>query len=407
MKDWKTKGPVNPHVTGVLDMDHIRLPFLDFLWCRIFIVLPYCVVALMKIFSFTYNRAAFLRVYVRRYLERVGLLASLDLPDPRKSFARFILGCTGVIYFEGPLKHKEDGSVEGTFIIQKAAISCGVGEVEYGLFKCVVDVANQWFLHAEYTPEDGPNGPLLGPRRTIEMGPSEALLLLMCELFTHQHPQLHAFANWGISTNSPDAFIARMSKISVMYNHMGMHGAPVYFDILHRLGLTEYVNYETWNGKKELYKHGEQRTGWLSRIQQHPVRHTNTTALMKYSPFVSFVIKIRRFFMKEFKKYAHTDFVGVHPEALFLGTVLHSIDHDQAFLVDVHEFRAESEKFAPLCDMMIPAHFIADGCHWFPFPTTFKEAPHPFYKAVYKHAKQLDEKLNTNLADLMDACIIR
>jgi len=124
---------------------------------------------------------------------------------------------------------------------------------------------------------------------------------------------------------------------------------------------------------------------------------------MPYSDFVTFIMKVRTFFMAEFKKYESGDFAGIHPEALFLGTVLHGIDHEQAFLVDVHEFRPDTEKFAPLADLMIPTHQLADGFHGFPFAYQFKDAPHPFYQAVYKFAKNIDP----DMADLMDACIIR
>merc|ERR1712151_1357501 len=110
---------------------------------------------------------------------------------------------------------------------------------------------------------------------------------------------------------------------------------------------------------------------------------------MPYSDFVTFIMKVRAFFMAEFKKYESSDFAG--------------IDHEQAFLVDVHEFRPDTEKFAPLADLMIPTHQLADGFHGFPFAYQFKDAPHPFYQAVYKFAKNIDP----DMADLMDACIIR
>jgi len=401
MRDWKTKGPLKPYSRGILDFDHIQLPFLDFLWGRIMITFPFIVTVCWEIFSFGSYRASFLRVYTRRFFEKIGILTPLNLPDPSESFAKFILGTSVSIFYQGPLRHQKDGSVEATFIIEDAAIPKGVGGVEYGRFEAVVDVSKKRLVRASYTPMVGPHGLL--KRETIQMTPADALLFIVSESISHVHSQMHSWANWGVSTCSRNPFVARMSKISVIYNHMGSEGAPCAIDLIHTVGITKFVNYETWNGKRDLYSHGEQRKGLLSRVQRHPNHHANIADLMPYSPFISFVINVRNFFMQEFKKYENTDFAGIHPEALFLGTVLHGIEHENAFLVDINEFRATMEYFAPLEEVVVTVHQLADGCHWFPFPYKFKDAPHPFYQAVYKFAKSLDP----NMADLMDACIIR
>merc|ERR1712156_243309 len=110
--------------------------------------------------------------------------------------------------------------------------------------------------------------------------------------------------------------------------------------------------------------------------------HGDIYDLMPFSPFVEFVVKVRTFFMEEFEKYADTDFAGIHPEGLFLGTVMHGLDHQMAFIVDVHQLEAEDERFLGIEEHMIAFHHLADGCHSFPFAYTFKDAPHPFYQAV-------------------------
>merc|ERR1712241_892869 len=55
-------------------------------------------------------------------------------------------------------------------------------------------------------------------------------------------------------------------------------------------------------------------------------QHTNIHDLAKYSDFVKFVIKLRPMFMSEFEKYKLC-FPGCNGESLFVGTVLHSLDH--------------------------------------------------------------------------------
>jgi len=188
-----------------------------------------------------------------------------------------------------------------------------------------------------------------------------------------------------------------------MYNHMGNNGAAEYFEFFHKLGLTEFVNYQTFRGEKKHYEPGEQRTGFFARVQQHPNSHSQILDLMEYSEFVKFIVQVRSKFMREFRKYQDTDFKGIHPEGLFLATVMHSLDHEQSFIPDVHEFRCMNKRFKPCEELMIFCHQMSDGFHHFPFAYQFRDAPHPFYQEVYKYAS----KLNPEWSDMMDACIIR
>ena len=65
--------------------------------------------------------------------------------------------------------------------------------------------------------------------------------------------------------------------------------------------------------------------------------------LSKYSRYVKFASKVRAIFLSEFQKYKHL-FPGVNGEAMFIGTVLHSLDHT---LMDWNlEVR---RKLLPLC----------------------------------------------------------
>ena len=62
--------------------------------------------------------------------------------------------------------------------------------------------------------------------------------------------------------------------------------------------------------------------GVEDNIQAHP----NIDELVPYSSFVNFIVKTRPIFLSDFAKY-RTQFPGVHGEAMYIGTVMHSMDH--------------------------------------------------------------------------------
>ena len=62
--------------------------------------------------------------------------------------------------------------------------------------------------------------------------------------------------------------------------------------------------------------------GIKGNIWQHPM----ITDLVQHSRFVAFIVKVRAIFFIEFAKYKDM-FPGVNPEAMFIGTILHSLDH--------------------------------------------------------------------------------
>ena len=61
-------------------------------------------------------------------------------------------------------------------------------------------------------------------------------------------------------------------------------------------------------------------------LDQGVPRHGNVSLLVKYSPTVKFVSRMRTFFLQEFAKHKK-DFPGIDGEALFMNTVMHSLDH--------------------------------------------------------------------------------
>ena len=70
----------------------------------------------------------------------------------------------------------------------------------------------------------------------------------------------------------------------------------------------------------------------LVRVRSGMPSHKNIGNLMPYSDYVAFIVKVRRFFLREFTRHRTKDpetFAGIDGEALFIGTVLHSTDHSQ------------------------------------------------------------------------------
>ena len=103
----------------------------------------------------------------------------------------------------------------------------------------------------------------------------------------------------------------------------------------------------------------------------------------------------------EYKK----DFSGIDGHALFIGTVLHSLDH---YLNEKHAdplmFDIECPNYGKMNEVLrLVRSCYVEKSSGYLFPHTYKNAPHPFYKKVYQVAKEISPEL----ADQMDACIIR
>ena len=140
--------------------------------------------------------------------------------------------------------------------------------------------------------------------------------------------------------------------------------------------------------------------------------HKKVRQLMPYSYFVRFIVKTRNFFMNEFTKYRH-EFNGINGECLFLGTVLHSLDHTQISWIarDPIWFstlgrlgEGATARFGLMAEMVaLTKCAFNDDLPGLLFEKRFKNVAHPFYRAVYAHAATVDRRL----ADNMDCCIIK
>ena len=90
----------------------------------------------------------------------------------------------------------------------------------------------------------------------------------------------------------------------------------------------------------------------------------------------------------------------------YLGTILHSLDHTMMDnnLEDPLWLDSQDSKFTLMAQLgqIVKVGFVKDvpGIY---FHKRFKGSGHPFYEAVYEKAA----KINQELADKMDTCIIK
>ena len=100
-----------------------------------------------------------------------------------------------------------------------------------------------------------------------------------------------------------------------MYNHFGFTGFKDYIPGWIKGGFLS----DRWT-----------KDAWVQTVTQgvedNIFAHPNVEELVPYSRLVSFVVKTRPIFLSDFAKY-RTQFPGVHGEAMYIGTVLHSLDH--------------------------------------------------------------------------------
>ena len=212
------------------------------------------------------------------------------------------------------------------------------------------------------------------------------------------HVKIHSMANWGLNSEESvkeiNPFLYQNSIVTVMYNHFGFTGFKEYIPGWIKEGLLN----EKWT-----------KDAWVDTVVQgvedNIFAHPNIDELVPYSRLVNFIVKTRPIFLSDFAKY-RTQFPGVHGEAMFIGTVMHSLDHtcqdwacEDPLWLDV-----DDERFGLMAQMgrVVKVSFIKD-LPGLMIHKRFKGAKHPFYKGFYEKAAKIDRKY----ADIMDTCIVK
>jgi len=369
-----SKNASNNGTATQLDMDHVYVTFPQFLWAHTFIG-PFSYLLWKK-------NVAWLRI--RQSLVNKGLMKVKPMDAPTL-VATLCLEQSQVIHYSGRTKDNPDVAVFFFTDFPYVDMNC-----EYqvaSLFTVEINVMTKKMVSAKL---DG-----------MDVAPSSAVILLWFNTIAAQHVKLHAMANWGSnvepsSSDSTDKFFHRNSIVTTVYNYFGYTCFHGYMEEWERQGLLS-VGWDSKDALRHCFNHGIERGVW---------QHSNIDELMKHSKLVNFVVKTRGIFFSEFRKHRHLFPKNVNDEAMFIGTILHSLDHtlmewnlEDPLWLDVND--PVYGKMAEL-GRIVRVGFVPDVPGLY-FHKRFKGSGHPFYDAVYEKAA----KVNRKFADNMDTCIIK
>mmetsp|Transcript_24585 Transcript_24585/g.56282 ORF Transcript_24585/g.56282 Transcript_24585/m.56282 type:complete len:489 (-) Transcript_24585:199-1665(-) len=355
-----------------LDMNHIDVTFPSFLWAFTFIG-PCSYFLWLK-------GTTILRI--RKKLQKLGYLHPKPF-DASEIVGRLILEGTMAVHYHSSTTM--DGKKIGGFFYADFPIIRQDGSFYVAdLFAVDIDLDTKKMVKAKLDDK--------------VLTPSQTLNLCWYYTVSANHVKLHALANWGVNIHpgqvKENPFPARNSLVTVIYNYFGYSSFKNFIPTWREWGLLSM----DWDPDSlmKTFDHGVKYPIW---------HHPEIYHLSKYSRLVNFIILVRSVFMEEFHKHGKC-FPGVHGEALFVGSILHSLDHttmdwnlEDPLWLDVD--CPLTGKMAEL-GRIVKVGFVADVPGLY-FHKRFKDAGHPFYDAVYKKAAKIDKKY----ADNMDTCIIK
>jgi len=353
--------------TEIGKMDHHYLGFIDFLWCSWWVTLR------LQLYVF--------RMYIQKRVQNYfGFVQEKCLStDNEQMVLDAVLNLPTLATWLCNLKKDADGNITCCFIAPNAAHINKDKGVTAGDFDMHLDITNRKVLSATYC------------EKTIDL--DEASALLVDIWLAQSHTILHAYGNWGVNIDAPNPFIRRMSVVTIKLNSVG----ALYFEFVDNLAKIGMANYCNGENTAILAANG---TG----IYTVP-KHTVLLELQDHSPIIEFIVKVRGFFMKQFVKHQE-DFPGIDGEALFVCTVIHSLDHWEAkkhlktvfMKKDDSEFSGDKEWASLAIDFA--AEYTDDAKYnW--FENRFSHAPHAFYNDVYRFAAGI----NQEFAEQLQACM--
>jgi hypothetical protein len=288
--------PVGEYLSNepnTLDMDHVYMNFLNYMWCSYFVFLN----ASVLVFAGTVT------LFTRRAMVKWGWLTHPVMRptyDARSMLGRILLNSSHVLHYLNKRQDK-DGTWIATVGYKHVLIpdeDNNINTIETFLIE--VDLPSQRMIKAVVDDE--------------EISPGDALLLAIWIAQVIDHPKLHAFANWGLNVDHPDPFIRRNSVVSVMYNNFGAKSLGEVVEGLYELGM---LSRDFSPSVQAAIRHG---------IKQGVGYHGHLTELKDHVEYVKFMLAVRNKFMNSFSKWKN-HFWGMDGEAFFLSTVVHAIDH--------------------------------------------------------------------------------
>ena len=350
-------------------MDHIRLTFLQYLWGMCFVI-PNTIILFMKGIS--------LMLFRRWMKRRLGIDTTVKY-SPDAIVAEVVLETMLVTYFRD-----RDSDDIGCFVWHSLPAMTNSDELEsFDVLTLFIDLKTRRFLRAEYV-KNGQSG---------SISSQDTLVLLFWNLVGNVHVKIHSVANWGIDPTAPNELVRQYSVCSTLYNFIGFSRFVPFCKLLHRLGLIESPC-QTFLTAINI--------GINSGMHEHVkgLHHIGT-----HSKLAFFIFCARRKFLKLLPKYKK-DFGTVIAEALFVGTVIHSLDHSQMEYVvpDALCFEARDSYYQAMATQcrVVRAAFVQD----LPFITwdiKCRDSRHPFFRQLYENVRYIDLRL----ASCMDCCIAK
>jgi len=355
-----------------LSFDHLYLRFSDLLWLTWHATIP----LLLGIAFGGPNTSGLFGIVKMKIVERLGRETKNSTELAEKKLVDLILGTTLVTWIT-VVTSDDHGNLIGQLLIPQATHVNPDATVTAGELRIIVNISKRTILEAFFM------------NKHLEFGDATALLFLAGAV--QSHPVIHSYANWGINPSSSNEFLRKMACWTIYYNNLGMAWTPWFLGKLKRLRILKYTSNE------------------VTSICLHQGPHTvpphghNLRLIANEVEFVDFIFKVRKFFLEEFLKY-RDDFPGIDSEAMFISTVLHSVDHCQApRLIGINDFRGSND-FQPTRELStVILNCFTDEYPFTLFDCRFTHAPHPFYKSVYKFAASL----NTELADSLECGIAK
>jgi hypothetical protein len=366
-EDEETRAPC-------LNMDHQYLSFGQYMWSQ-FAVGPNALALWV---------GGVAKLVYRDFWFRRGRLTPKKL-DAEDLAAKLVLESAIAIHYQGK-KTDENGNLIATFAfpdfptVMKDGTFCVAD-----LFQVNVDL-NKKRMVSSFLDDK-------------ELNASEASILLFYYTISAFHVKIHSYANWGLNLGAeqkkknPIPF--RSAMVTVIYNYFGYSSFVTFFPFWKALGVLSK------NFDKDLllnsFNHG---------IDWNGTCHPDIYDLMPYSEFIDFMCKLKPFFMTEFSKVKNKYFPNCHGDALFYGSIMHSVDHCRMDwnIEDPLWLDVDHPEFGLMAEMgrVVKVGFVSDlpGLN---FQRHYKEIDHPFYKKIYARALELNQKL----ADSMDTCIVK
>jgi len=351
-----------------LDMDHVHVGWFDFLWAYYFI-------APNAVFLYVRGIAVLL---VRQALHARGWRVMKEC-EPRLVVGQLLLESMEVLQYTCKREGTVDGEIATFCWIDFPMLDMSGSLRVADLFKAEVHLQSKSMVSATL---DG-----------RALTPKEAMILIWFHTIFAGHVKLHAMANWGINGLSfEDKFQQRNAVVTTMYNYFGKSTFPRLAEFWYKWGIARH----DFCGIRDVIDHG---------VAGNIPSHAQTRELMSHSNIVNFVLKVRNPFMNAFSKYS-SSLKGIDGEAMMVGTIFHSLDHTLMGwnLQDPLWLDVDSPEFGLMAELgrFVRVGFVPD-LPGLLFEKRYKDAPHPFYQEVYRHAV----KINQNLADNMDTCIIK